>query len=241
MHVTAIVVAAGVGRRMGRREPKALIPIGDRPLLYYSVKAFHLAPSIDSVVLTCPAGFEKRFEQFVEAEEFTKVRGVVVGGETRQESVFEALEECPEETTHVLIHDGARPYLTVSKIEEVVATLATGEEGVALANPARYTFRRRLEDDYAGDLVDREELMVIQTPQGFEYSKILAAHEQAHLKGANYPDDTCVATANGMQVKLITGHDLNFKVTYAFDTEMAEALLPLWKRIIKAERPTRAL
>lgn len=237
MHTVAIVVAAGIGRRMGRREPKALIPIGDHELLYYSVKAFHLAPSIDQILLTAPAGFNKRFEQFVADHHFDKVHSVVTGGDTRQASVFEALEQCPEETTHVLIHDGARPYITVSKIEELVKSLKSGEEAVALANPARYTLRRRLEEDYTGDLVDREGLMVVQTPQAFEYAKILAAHEQAHLKGLELPDDTTVATANGMNVKLINGHDLNFKVTYAFDTEIAEALLPVWQRTIEAEKP----
>ncbi|MEO7993303.1 MAG: 2-C-methyl-D-erythritol 4-phosphate cytidylyltransferase [bacterium] len=241
MHNTAIVVAAGVGRRMGRREPKSMIPIGDKPLLYYSVKAFHLATGIDSIILTCPSGFERRFQQFVESESFDKVTAVVTGGETRQESVFRALEECPEDTTHVLIHDGARPYLTVSKIDELIATLAMGEEGAALANPARYTLRRHDDEYYAGEAVARDDLMVIQTPQGFEYGKILAAHESAHLSGTEYPDDTTVATAAGIKVKLITGHDLNFKVTYAFDTEMAEALLPLWKRIIKAEKPARTV
>ncbi|HYE78029.1 MAG TPA: 2-C-methyl-D-erythritol 4-phosphate cytidylyltransferase, partial [bacterium] len=233
----AIVVAAGIGRRMGRREPKALIPIGDRPLLYYCVKAFHLAPRVDSLVLTSPAGFQQRFQEFVDREGFTKVRGIVTGAETRQGSVFAALEECPEETTHVLIHDGARPYLTVSKIEEVISELAAGEEGVALANPARYTLRKREPGDYAGEVVDRDDLMVIQTPQGFAYGKILEAHEQAHLSGVEYPDDTSVATQAGMNVKLITGHDLNFKVTYAFDTEIAEALLPVWKRLLKSEKP----
>lgn len=237
MHTVAIVVAAGIGRRMGRREPKALIPIGDRPLLYYSVKAFSLAPSIDRIVLTAPPGFNKRFEQFVADYDLNKVTAVVQGGDTRQASVFQALEECPEETTHVLIHDGARPYITVSKIEELITHLRGGEEGVALANPARYTLRRRLPEDFAGELVDRDELMVVQTPQAFDYAKILTAHEQAHLKGLELPDDTTVATANGMQVKLINGHDLNFKVTYAFDTEIAEALLPVWQRTIEAERP----
>lgn len=237
MQTVAIVVAAGIGRRMGRREPKALIPIGDRPLLYYCVKAFHLAPSIHQVILTAPPGFQKRFQQFVTDEGFDKVHAVVQGGDTRQQSVLEALQECPAGTTHVLIHDGARPYLTVAKIEELITVLKSGEEGATLANPARYTLRRRLDQDYAGELVDRDELMVIQTPQGFEYPKILAAHEQAHVDQREFPDDTSVATEYGMQVKLIMGHDLNFKVTYAFDTEIAEALLPVWRRTIDAEKP----
>jgi 2-C-methyl-D-erythritol 4-phosphate cytidylyltransferase/2-C-methyl-D-erythritol 2,4-cyclodiphosphate synthase len=146
----------------------------------------------------------------------------VAGGASRQESVLNGLESLAElQPDHVLIHDAARPFVTASIINRTLATLATAPAAL-VAVPVTDTLKRAAERTVSAT-VDRKDLWRAQTPQGFRYAEILAAHRQS--AGAALTDDAAVAEAAGLAVSLVMGADDNFKITTSEDLQRAERLL----------------
>jgi 2-C-methyl-D-erythritol 4-phosphate cytidylyltransferase len=204
--VWTIVVAAGSGTRFG--QPKQYLPLGDRRVLDWSLAAARAGS--DGVVLVVAPDQVGVPEPAADA--------VVAGDATRSGSVRAGLEAVPPEAGVVLVHDGARPLAPADLFTAVIAAVEQGTaDAVVPGVPVVDTIRSR-----ANGVIDRSDLVVVQTPQGFRADALRAAH----LGDAEGTDDASLVEAGGGTVLVVPGTPTNLKITYPADLVVAEALLP---------------
>ncbi len=198
--------------------------IGGRPILAHTLRAFEESEVVDEVVIVAPADWLFFVaEQIVDRFGFRKVRRVVEGGAERQDSVYEGLTRLDEDVEIVLIHDAARPFVTGREIRQV--TEAAKQVGAAIcAVRPRDTVKRGLSAEVETTL-PRNELWLVQTPQGFQRQLILRAYERARREGVLATDDASLVERLGHRVAIVEGSYRNFKITTADDLELARLLL----------------
>lgn len=212
----ALIVAAGRSVRAGGDAPKQYRTLGGKPLLRWSAEAFTRHPAIDHLHVVVASGEEGRAAAILEGLPAT----VGPGGATRQQSVKAGLAQLADrQPGHVLIHDAARPLLSHSLIGRVLGALETSP-GACPALPVVDSLRRG--GDHIEGEVPRDGLWRVQTPQGFDYALIAAAHAAA-LEGAT--DDAEVLRAAGHTVRIVEGDERAMKVTLPQDFETAERML----------------
>lgn len=218
--VAAIIVAAGRGTRLGGVVPKQYVPIGRASALRRSVEAFLALREIAAVLTVIHADDRSHYDAAIEGIVDHRLLEPVQGCETRALSVragLEALENDPPET--VLIHDAARPFVPEAVIRAVIEAIDNAD-GAAAALPVVDALWKAAETGDAIEPVPRERLWRAQTPQGFRYDKILAAHRAHDGTGA---DDVAVAREAGLSVRLVKGSETAYKITTAADLERALA------------------
>jgi 2-C-methyl-D-erythritol 4-phosphate cytidylyltransferase/2-C-methyl-D-erythritol 2,4-cyclodiphosphate synthase len=222
MKVAAVIVAGGSGIRAGGELPKQYQRIGGKPVIWWTLKAFMEHPGVAWVQPVIGAGHE---DLFAESAAGLQPLAPVFGGPTRQDSCrigVEAVE--PLAPDAVLIHDAARPFVSQELISHVIAALAT-RDGVIPAMPINETVKRA-PGGIIEHTVDRSALWAAQTPQGFRYGPILAAHRDAHrAAAANLTDDAAIAERAGIPVAIIAGRSENKKITTAADVSEADRAL----------------
>lgn len=215
----ALIVAAGRGERLGGGQPKQYRPLGGRPLLAWAMEAFERHPAITAIRCVIAPDARELYDSACPV--LRKLLAPVEGGASRQESVRLGLESLLEfSPDRVLIHDAARPFVTAGMIDSVLQGL--DEHAGALPAIPVVDSLRRDEAGFCGEAVDRDGLVRAQTPQGFRFPDILAAHRAAQEQ---YSDDAFLARAGGLAVTLVPGDEKAFKVTTAEDLERAEAML----------------
>jgi 2-C-methyl-D-erythritol 4-phosphate cytidylyltransferase/2-C-methyl-D-erythritol 2,4-cyclodiphosphate synthase len=219
MQSHALILAAGRGERLGSATPKQFLNLGGVPVLRRAVEAFLRHPRIAGVSVVGDA------EGCAAALAGLGLAPAIAGGESRQASARAGLEAlaafAPEA---VLIHDAARPLVPAAVIDAVLDALADGAEAAVPAVPVTDTLKRGA-GGLVGETVPREGLYRVQTPQGFRFGAILAAHRAAAGRGLT--DDAAVAEAAGLAVRLVAGSEENIKVTLPGDLARAEALAGL--------------
>jgi 2-C-methyl-D-erythritol 4-phosphate cytidylyltransferase/2-C-methyl-D-erythritol 2,4-cyclodiphosphate synthase len=218
MTVAAVIVAGGSGLRAGGERPKQYQMIGGRPVIWWTIKAFLDHPGIAIVQTVIGEGHEA---MFAEAAAGLDISPPVTGGATRQDSGRIGLEALtPHSPDKVLIHDAARPFASRDLISHVIAWLdryAAVVPGLPVAETLKYA-----PGGLVRHTVDRSGLWTAQTPQGFGYADILAAHRAAHAEAAvNLTDDASVAERAGIGIAMIPGRIENRKLTTAEDIETA--------------------
>lgn len=217
-----MIVAGGSGLRAGGEKPKQYQPIGGKPLIWWTLKAFTDHPGISHVQPVIAAGHEA---MFAEAAGGLPVEAPVIGGKTRQESCRIGIEAVARhDPSKVLIHDGARPFASRDLISHVIAWLDR-HPGIVPGLPVADTLKHA-----PGGLirrtVDRAGMWSAQTPQGFDFKAILAANRAAVAEGAvDLTDDAAVAEWAGIEVAVIAGRTENRKITTAEDVEKADRFL----------------
>lgn len=217
--VTAIILGAGSGERMGHVD-KVFLPLLDVPLIVHTLRPFQNCAAVDSVVLVLQADSVARGRELAEQFKMEKVTAVVAGGTTRSESALIGLEQASQ-ADFVVIHDGARPCLDTALIE--LGLDAAQETGAAIAAvPVQDTVKRVGGDGHIQETVSREGLWAAQTPQVFQRDLLERAHR---LAAAPTTDDSALVEALGHRVALFVGSPTNIKVTTPGDFEMAEAIL----------------
>jgi 2-C-methyl-D-erythritol 4-phosphate cytidylyltransferase len=227
MGVTAIIVAAGAGRRLGGETPKTFLPLVGRPILLRTVDRFLAAASIAKViVVVAPDQLARAGALLAENSEIKdfarwQLQG---GGATRQESVRRGLELTGPDDEIIAIHDGARPFVTTALIDRCVA--AARKHGAVVAGvPARDTIKRVSDDHWVESTLARGPLWQIQTPQAFRRYIITAAHQWAAKAGIQATDDAALVEQQGGSVFVLEGDRTNLKITFADDVELAEAMI----------------
>ena len=212
----ALVVAAGRGTRLGADLPKQYLSVAGQPLLRHSLTTLAAHPGIDHVrVVYNP----NDTDHYARASAGLDLLPPVAGGAARQDSARLGLESLAEfAPAYVLIHDGARPFVDAGTIDRVLAALADVPAAVPALKLADTV--KRADDGRVFETVDRTQLWRAQTPQGFRYRDILAAHRAA--KGMDLPDDAAVAERAGLAVRLVAGGEDNVKVTTPEDLTRAE-------------------
>lgn len=223
--VTAVVLAAGYGKRMNSSIAKQYMPINEKPVLYYSLKAFEES-SVDEIILVTDSDeTESRKNEYIEQYGITKLKKVVTGGKERYHSTYEGLKAV-NKADYVLIHDGARPLISKELIEKIIACVKI-KKACVTAVPSKDTIKLSDENGYVNKTIDRKSAWMIQTPQAFAYNIIMEAYQ----KVINYND--CIITDDAMAVELYTkqpvsiveGSYKNIKITTLEDIYIVEALL----------------
>lgn len=217
--VTAIVVAAGSGRRMGG-VAKPLLELCGRPVLDYVLDAFEQCAVVtESIVVTKP-NMMAQVEQIASA--YGKFAGAVAGGSTRQQSVRAGMDLASG--SYLAIHDGARPLVSIACIERVVRAAF---DCAAAAAAVKVKDTIKLVDDwgYVVQTPERARLWAVQTPQVFETALLARAFKEAESLGTDYTDDCQLVEAIGGKVRLVEGDYANLKITTPDDMETAAALL----------------
>lgn len=227
MTTAALIVAAGRGMRAktpGEATPKQYLTVGGQMILTRTIGAFARHAEVDQVLTVIHPDDRNLYAQAVKGIS-QPLCSPVDGGETRQDSVLTGLRSLAQVApSRVLIHDGARPFVTPELIKRVLDALDR-HPGALPAVPVRDTLKR-VADDIITQTVDRTGLWQAQTPQGFRYGDIVAAHEAAERTGRNdFTDDASIAEWQGLSVAVVEGAVSNSKVTNAEDLLLAEQLL----------------
>lgn len=223
----AIVLSAGVGRRMNSDVPKQYLPLCGKPVIYYSLKTFEESGVSDIILVTGAEDVDYCREQIVEKYHLNKVKAIVPGGRERYDSVFEGLRAA-EGADYVLIHDGARPMLSLDIIQRSMEAVQA-EEACAVGMPVKDTIKVVDAENYAIQTPDRSTLWMVQTPQSFSYSVIMDAFAELTRRretGESVPtitdDAMMVEQLLHHRVKLIEGSYENLKITTPEDLITAE-------------------
>ncbi|QCO16782.1 bifunctional 2-C-methyl-D-erythritol 4-phosphate cytidylyltransferase/2-C-methyl-D-erythritol 2,4-cyclodiphosphate synthase (plasmid) [Azospirillum brasilense] len=215
----ALIVAAGSGQRFGAEQPKQYLDLAGQPVLRRTVEAFRRHPKVSAVRVVINPAFRDLYDAAVAGLDLPEP---VTGGASRQDSVRNGLEALADSAPGlVLIHDAARPLIDASTIDAVIAALDTHPAALA-AVPVADTLKRG-EDGLVAGTVDRSGLWRAQTPQGFRFPEILAAHRAA--AGLELTDDAAVAERAGLPVALVPAREENFKVTTPDDLARATRAL----------------
>ncbi len=225
--VTAVILAAGTGKRMNSRQKKQYLMLQGHPVLYYSIKAFEES-CVDRIILVTGAEeFEFCRHNLIEAGSFQKVTELVAGGKERYHSVYAGLKAASG-SDYVLIHDGARPFVT----ETIIARTLEGARkygACAAGVRSKDTIKLADEADFSRQTPDRSKVWAMQTPQTFSYELIFEAYRrliERENKGepVTVTDDAMVAELMMRHpVKLTEGSYENFKITTPVDLLLAQA------------------
>jgi 2-C-methyl-D-erythritol 4-phosphate cytidylyltransferase len=225
MKTVAIIVAGGVGKRVGGDIPKQFLPLAGKPMIVHTLEAFERCPGVESTILVLP---EERVDFFMKElrprHPTPKLEKVVRGGATRQGSTRAGFENLPKETEIVLVHDGARPLVSVESIEQCIE--AARKEGAALlARPASDTIKESDGEGFVLRTHDRRRIYRAETPQAFRTEVLAKALRWAEENGFDGTDEAGLVERMGGRVKIVESRSPNLKLTTAEDFAVAEALL----------------
>ena len=225
MKSTAIILAAGSGKRFNAKKKKQFAKLYDKPLLYYSLKAFSESNTDEIIVVTSRDDIDFVREDIVKKYEFFKVKDIVSGGNERYDSVYSGLKAVSGDIC--LIHDCARAMINVELINRCIDETVKYRAVVPVVAP-KDTIRIR-DGEFGGETIDRNTLCIIQTPQCFDISLIKSAFEKLYktdYKNLGITDDAMVVEKfTDIKVRLIEGDYKNIKVTTPEDIVIAKAFL----------------
>lgn len=232
----AIILAAGSGKRMQSNVPKQYLELGGKPILYYSLKAFEES-SIDEIILVVGENEEEYCrEEILGKYQIKKVSKIVIGGKERYHSVYNGLAACLSSISYVLIHDGARPFISIDTIEDIIKKLPL-HKACVVGVPVKDTIKVVNDWGEIENTPDRNKLWSVQTPQGFSFELIKNAYDimMKELKEVkpgsedgkiNITDDAMILEYTlKTPVKMIKGDYKNVKITTAEDILIGEAFL----------------
>jgi 2-C-methyl-D-erythritol 4-phosphate cytidylyltransferase len=225
MITAALIPAAGRGQRMGLDTEKQFLPLGGKPLLAYTLARFQATPTIDRIVVIVPSGREAFcYREIVVPEGIRKVTHVVAGAETRQRSVMAGFSCLGQDVDVVVIHDGARPFVTPALIQTAVdAAVAVGSSVAAI--PESDTLKRVSTVGTVIETVDRRNLWRAQTPQAFRRAILQQALAYAAEHNLDATDEASIVEWLSWPVRVFPGSIRNFKITSRDDLMLAECLL----------------
>lgn len=223
--VTALIPAAGMGRRMGKAVAKQFLPLGDKPMLAHTLLAFQRASEIDEIIpILSKEDMEYCLRDVIEAFHITKVKTLVAGGRERQDSVYNGILKTDKDTSVLLVHDGVRPFVTSEMIRMSVEHARRGE-CVAVGVPLKDTIKEVDEKGMVIKTLERSRLWAIQTPQAFPAAVLRNAYENAFRNKYYGTDDATLVERAGGRVRVIMGSYENIKMTTPDDLVLAEEIL----------------
>lgn len=231
--VTAILPAAGLGTRMGAETPKQFLELDGVPVLLFTLRRLAACPAITDFVISTRADEMDSVAAGVASQNLGRPVRVVRGGDTRQDSVANALTEVPSDADLILVHDAVRPLVTRSQIECVIAEAAACDAAI-LGIPAMDTVKEVKRATPQGGTTDvalitatipRERVVLAQTPQVFRASLLLEAFARARQDGVTASDEAGLVEWLGRNVHVVAGSERNLKITRPGDIELAEFYL----------------
>ena len=232
MKNVAIITAGGSGTRLSNERKKQFIEIMNRPLLFWTIDKFTDHPDISQIIITLPQD-EIEIYQVIIKNEYKKLPiSLIEGGKKRQDSVYNALSICPNDTDIVLIHDGVRPFISQISITKLI-TQAQRKKAAIPVSKIKNTIKK-INQDKVLLTVPRENLVSAFTPQVFQYKLIKQCHDKAKEIGLYCTDDAALLEHFGHTVYTLECSPYNFKITDPFDLKIAKFILK--NNIIKEEK-----
>lgn len=223
-HVTAIIVAGGSGSRMGGSTTKQMMELDGIPVVVRTILAFENAPCIKDIVIVAKAEEKSVYKEFINKYSLKKIRRVVVGGDTRQQSVLNGFKAVSDNCDFVAIHDGARCLVTPDNIEKVLWE-ARCHEAASAAAPAKDTIKITNSEGFVVSTPNRQRVWAAQTPQIFRSDLYRAAAFYALKLGYEATDDNALVEHLGSKVKMVDCGYKNIKITTPEDLHIASVLL----------------
>jgi len=228
----AIITAGGSGMRINSEKKKQFIEIMDRPLLFWTIDKFANHSKINQIIITLPQDEIEIYKTIIEKEYQNSTISIIAGGKQRQDSVFNALAICPEDTDLVLIHDGVRPFISQNDISNLIKK-AQLKKAVIPISKVKNTIKK-IKQEKVVTTIQREDLVNAFTPQVFQYKLIRQCHEDAKKIQLYCTDDAAILEHFGHTVYTLECPSHNFKVTDPFDLEIAKFIIN--NNIIKNEK-----
>lgn len=224
--ITALILAAGMGKRMGAGKNKLLVEIMGKSVLAYTLECFDKNGYVDEIIIAAAENELEEIKHVAASSGLSKAYRVIVGGKNRQESSRIAVFVADDGI--VLIHDGARALTGNEIINSVIA--AAAQLGAAAPGIGVTDTVKRVNDGIITETINRDELCLIQTPQGFKTELIKEAHLKALEDGFDATDDCALMERMGRSVKLTEGSVDNIKLTFAKDLGRAEEIIKARER-----------
>lgn len=224
--IAAIIVAGGRGKRMGTTVKKQFIKLRDKEVLAHTIEAFNKVDEISEIIVVVgQEDVERVREEIVARYGLNKVSKIVVGGKERQDSVYNGLVATSDEVEYVMIHDGARPFISETVIQRAIEKTKKYKATI-VAVPVKDTIKViNIETETVEHTPPREKLWAVQTPQSFDKKLLLEAYENAHQKGLLVTDDSMIVEAYGKKVQVVLGEYMNIKITTPEDLVIGENIL----------------
>lgn len=222
MDYQVIIPAAGSGKRMGAGYNKLFLELAGRPIIFHTIDVFASDPNCKKIILVIQPADEKWFIERLEKESYMTDIQFALGGMERQYSVYNGLKSASPDGV-VLVHDGARPFIGLDTIDELVSVAAKNGSAI-LAVPVKDTIKkvRGLE---VMETIERSSLWQVQTPQAFHFSVLYNAHVRAEAEHFMGTDEASLVERAGFSVKIVQGDYDNIKLTTQEDLYFAEAIL----------------
>ena len=220
---SVIIPCSGEGKRMGLGFNKLLLLINNKPVISYTIDAFETNENISEIIIVCSENDFPVFQKMIAEYRYTKVSKLIIGGNTRQESVYNGLKEISDTNNIVLIHDGARPLISHTIINSVIEN--TVKYGACAPGLTPKDTVKTTKDNFVIGTLDRQKLTLIQTPQGFKKDIIMSAHQNAYEDNFAATDDTSLVEKFGHKVFVCEGTEENIKLTTPCDYTYIEALI----------------
>ncbi len=228
MPTQAIIAAAGRGKRIGAGSSKVFLTLLNKPMLYYTIKAFQDCNAVDSIILVTQKEDIEKINNIKNSNNFQKIKNIVIGGIERQDSVYNGLMAIKNagnvnENDIILVHNGSNPLV---KEKEIIECIENAKQyGAAVAGfPVKDTLKEAKENIIIRT-IDRADLWQMQTPQAIKYGLLMKAFENAKNKNLKFTDDVALVEALGQKVKIIRCSNENIKITTPEDLAIAEGIL----------------
>lgn len=222
---TAIITAAGSGTRMASAIKKQFIELAGIPILIRTLERFFASAWISNLIITAPEEdleyTKALIEEYYGQEEKPWI--VIPGGSQRQDSIFGALQLCPDDTSLVFIHDAVRPFISLELIAEL-GQQAVSQKAVIPVAKIKHTVKS-IQGDHIENTIPRERLVHVFTPQVFDFELITNAYEKAYEDGFEGTDDASLVEHLGHPVGYLYGSDLNIKITDEDDLFLASQII----------------
>src|SRR5579864_2279105 len=228
--IAAILPAAGMGTRMGAETPKQFLELNGTPIVILSLRRIASCPLVTDLIVATRADEVQRLEARIAKEKFKQPVRVVKGGDSRQDSVAAALNEVPNDTEIVLVHDAVRPFVTREQIVRVIEEARRCQAailGVPAMDTVKEVKRASLPEDVAliTGTIPRERVVLAQTPQAFATKLLKEAFARAEADGVNASDEAGLVERLGRNVHVVLGSERNIKITRPADMDLARFYL----------------
>jgi len=224
LKTSAIIPAAGSGKRLNNKQQKQYLEIQGKPLLFYTLQIFQKSDRIDEIVVVAPKdNIEHTRKKIVEKFNFSKVKCVVEGGEERQDSVHYGFKNVSPDMDIVVIHDAARPLINIDLLDKVIQSAKDNGSAIA-AVPVTDTLKMVL-DGVVKNTFPRENFWRAQTPQAFNYNILHECYDRKLNEEAIFTDESQMVEYAGFEVNLVEGWEYNIKITTDEDFILAGFLL----------------
>ena len=225
MRTLAIILAGGTGKRMGTSTNKQFLLLDNRPIIVRTLQIFEECRQVDGIYLVVNhKDLALIQEEILEPYKFHKIMKLVIGGRLRQDSVKNGLEAIEPPCDIVIIHDGARPFVSPAFIEKGIFLMEM-YDAIIPALPVKDTIKVVSKEGFVTKTLERDLLWAVQTPQTFKYETILKAYREGMAKKLYGYDDATFLEHMGKRVKVIEGSPYNIKITTPEDLHIARGML----------------